>query len=96
MKIVSVTYFLDGHRTVGVMCSECPFTHQMPWLVGADVVSGFLKCGITAEIAIPVWTRNPRRDRRQHRFDPARGYQISAGQGRDDNAVDVPVPNWTE
>jgi hypothetical protein len=96
VKVVSVTYHEDGRRFVGVDCSQCPFTHQMIWPAGAVTLSDEVECESFAVVHIPVWARNPRRDRTRHKFDPAALDQISAGQGRDDNAVDVPVPNWTE
>ncbi len=96
MEVISVSYFEDGHRSVGVACSGCICTHQIVWPSGFNDLSGEMECGNYAVLKLPVWVRNPRRDRTRHRFDPAQAEPVSAGIDRDENAVDVPVPNWTE
>lgn len=98
--VASVTYHEDGHRTVGVACSGCLTVHQLRWPSGCTVLHKTLECGNYAELDIPLWARNPRRDRTSHRFDPAQPHVVNAPAaehcGRDDNAITDPVPNWTE
>lgn len=98
MRVASVTYHEDGQRTVGVICNCCLTTHQLRWPSGCTVLHSQLECGNTAVVDIPLWARNPRRDRRTHRFDSAGPHVVSGEQrsDRDDSAMHEFVPNWDE
>jgi hypothetical protein len=96
MRVASVTYHEGGYRTVGVACDGCLTTHQIRWPAGCTVLHKRLECTNYAVIEIPLWARNPRRERRGYRVDPAQPHVVSAGEDRDDNAMNEPVPNWTE
>lgn len=96
MRVASVTYHEDGQRTVGVICNCCLTTHQLRWPSGCTVLHSQLECGNAAVVDIPLWARSPRRDRRAYKFDPAQTRVVAVAEGRDDNAMHEPVPNWTE
>jgi hypothetical protein len=96
MNIASVSYYESGLRTVTVRCSDCNIAHALPWPYGTDVVTGQLPCGPTVSIAVPTWARNPRRDRKWYRFNPAAPHATSEPQSRNDNAIHEYEPNWTE
>lgn len=96
MRLSSVTFYESGQRTVNVTCTGCGQVHEILWPSGCDRLREGLPCGFYADITIPTWARNPRRDRTHYRFDPSRPHTVAAGEDRDDAAIDVPVPNWEE
>jgi hypothetical protein len=96
MNVISVTYHESGQRTVSVKCLYCNTSHEIDWPTGVVKLHAGLECGVYARgIQIPAWALNLRR-RTRYKFDPAQAHQVPAGQGRDDNAMDVPQPNWEE
>lgn len=96
MNIAAVSYHENGLRTVAVKCGMCGDKHEVGWPFGRDAITAELPCGPVVSIDVPAWARNPRRDRRHYRFDPVQDRRVSAGVDRDDQAIDEPVPNWTE
>lgn len=96
MKVVSVSYYEDGYRSVGLACNGCLTTHQVRWPSGCTVLHKRLECGNYAVVQVPLWARGPRRDRTRHRYDPSLPHSALTPESRDDAAIDEPVPNWTE
>jgi hypothetical protein len=96
VKVISVSYHESGLRTVSVRCKYCNTIHELAWATGVLALSEGLPCGVYARgIQIPAWALNLRK-RTRDRFDPAQQHQVSAGHDRDNNAMDVPQPNWEE
>lgn len=103
--VVSVTYFENGMRAVSFVCPSCGAKHDdFGWpdggLKGGNVL-GYVRCnadcGAGFDVTIPAWALSPR-----HRTYKARNAAPDAmagsfaGQHSDDQAIDNPIPNWTE
>lgn len=97
--VASVTNFEDGHRAVSFRCPNCTALHDnFVWpdggLRGGNILA-FVHCNGCSwrgNLVVPAWALNPRR-RGSYASRPR---EVFAGGdfGRDDQAQDIPLPNW--
>ena len=107
-EVTAVTYHENASRTVSVVCPFCGQVEEWPWPITHHEGSGYLQClgvpdavarcgGGTYRVSIPVWAYDVRyRTGFRRKFLQANPVFAGGDFGRDDQAQDVPVANWTE
>lgn len=105
-EVTAVTYRENATRTVSVVCPYCGQVEELRW-PATPHGSGYVfqstipdtpaACGGGAyRVVVPSWAYDVRFRTGYRKFLQANPVFAGGDFGRDDQAQDVPVANWTE